>query len=1430
MEDRFDSFGLESPFVAEDRFATEAEPFDRRPWPVREGPGEEALAWPETGEAEGFALEEPETLGEELCESEAGEGEGESFAEQDAALAPELAFEEEWKDLGPAEIADEAIAQPPFSARVRARIEPLLDAAKVGAAATWNGKRHPTLSGVPAAALLARLERYVDRAGVEQAMRQNGALAALASDQNAVLAVLAHQFQHKIYAAPVTKGTDPRDGKIGEGTLDALGFVRHRDRSLNATDQGNVAFHVVNKTKAYQRVADAYRKHRSEFAALGSDLTPANWYYLFVSPPFLGRPINWGVSIELMRRLRLGERWLSSQPRYADLSPAEIGGLLGLDEDHAGGRHKNNTSMHTLGLAVDIGYIKNPWVAGQHDSPTRNAKFMAATENASLLLTGKRAKVTPAFLAALGNAAGQTTGSAYDQVRQRHDQLLEYLGLQSQPAQLRLVLQQRQSDGGTIARDVLGPGGSIDRALVAWRNTITADRARLREAFQGSSSRDPADGFLNLPRDLVVALRDHGCLAWGGIDLGSAESGDMMHFDCRPQGLGLALAQTAGLDTTGANHPCRATPPVPRAGEASFAESWGPDEERAGPAKATPLLGGQLWTFAHAPSRAKVTLFVPPAALGQAQVELLFYIHGLFSPCGYPPQGARSLVGSDMFRLGRYVAESRRPMCLIVPQFQDGGDGSWETKGLDKPAALNRLLADCLADIGQAVGGTAPTSTKLTIAGHSKAYELLNRLAQANASPDLQKGALAGLSEIWLLDTTYSFPTKEFEALLAAKPGLKVNVVYLSSSKTDLFGGKRATGRLALAPLRPLNHCTLPAYALPALLAGNEVPASINEAEAFAGEGFASEAGEPLGSGEALSWLDAGEPESESFSYLDEADLEFDEASEGERTLASEWSADEEPGAFEDVHGEAFDWNEAEAGATAFEGLDDEGELLIDGEAPVWREAGAYFLAAGTGRDVVGIRRDDGQILMAVNAAGSGVVRLPDAAVGTLHIGQGRTVSRCRKAVLTPKVGAGADAMTAQLRGNVLYVLDDGAELLRKVGGEIVGVPNVELPADLITRFFHGTRLDIRGEPPRLRMTFRLRDETEDLARWVRAKASDADIAARRRTLETAAGSVPAALRQQVTDMLDLLAVVSVVEGGFGSTSGAGDTHASLGIFQWAMARNQWQQTGSLGRFFWDLKTRAQAGGAAQLFVDAWAACTGRGLDIVLQGGARILTLNGTHATGAQVEAAMSATMATGNLAAYQLVASLDWINDFRNTVISPGALGARWVGHKWTPTGAQSGRLVLGARTLDIAAAGVAPLSRVFTTTASLATAIMLGVNRPAYVPLALWRALLPSQDPSTHVGALLDRIFKGCEAAGQRPANRRFTDAHVTKAGGVALTAFRELQDYLWPANPVAPLGNEQDLRVLFERKALLLYDPADARRYARAGRFATVRVPLP
>lgn len=542
---------------------------------------------------------------------------------------------------------------------------------------------------------------------------------------------------------------------------------------------------------------------------------------------------------------------------------------------------------------------------------------------------------------------------------------------------------------------------------------------------------------------------------------------------------------------------------------------------------------------------------------------------------------------------------------------------------------------------------------------------------------------------------------------------------------------------------------------------------------------------------------------------------------EGEAESADGWSSH-----FDESTGEDEVEREEEA--------EDEHAAIIDGETPVWRTGTTYFGAAAAGRDIVGIRRDDGQVLLAVNSAGTRVVHLPDAEVGMLQIGQGRRVSRCRRAVLAPKTGAIADAMTASLTGTILYVLDDGTEILRKSGSSIVSVPNGELPADLITRFYHGTRLDIASEPPRFRMTFRLNDETNESARWVRAKATAATIAARRHDFELAATNVPAGLRQSVIDQLDLLAVVSVIEGSFGAKSGAGDTAASLGIFQWAMTRNQWQETGSLGQFFWDLKTRAQAAGAERLFVDAWATCTSKGLDIVNQvidaHERKVISLNGAHATGEQVETALAGAMATGNLASYQLVAGLDWINNFKDTIIAPGPLGRTWLGHGWTKTGAQTGRFVVGARRLDIASAGVTRLSQVFTQEASLATAVMLGVNRPAYVPLALWRALGTSSAPSAHVGTLLDTIFRGCEAAGQHPAKNHFTRHHVEAAGGDALKAFQALQEYLWPPHPMLPFGSEQEARTLFERKALLLYNPRDARKFAREGRFATVRVSLP
>lgn len=438
---------------------------------------------------------------------------------------------------------------------------------------------------------------------------------------------------------------------------------------------------------------------------------------------------------------------------------------------------------------------------------------------------------------------------------------------------------------------------------------------------------------------------------------------------------------------------------------------------------------------------------------------------------------------------------------------------------------------------------------------------------------------------------------------------------------------------------------------------------------------------------------------------------------------------------------------------------------------------------------------------------------------------------RCRAARLDLVAGSPDGAKRATLTGPILIVLDDGTELLRKVGSGFSGVPADKLAAKLIAQLRHGTRLVLEDEPIQVWMTFRLRDESRETSRWARAKSTRKEILARRQELATAATRLPARLQPEVGSYLDLLAVVSAIEGGFGSTSGPGDTHASLGIFQWAMQRDQAMATGSLGRFFRDLKARAQAAAADRFFVEAWAECTAQGLDTRQAQGRTILTIAGADATGDRVERALAGAMARGNLAAYQLIASLDWIADFKTAAITPGANGRLLLGHEWEQIGTNPprARLASAKGKLDIAAANFTRVSQVFTSQAALATAIMLGVNRPSYVALALWRALGPNADPLARTGELLDAVLAACIAAGQKPAQGRFTAQHVKAAGTKAIAAWQALQAYLWPLATLPP-GGEPAVRAAFESKALFLYKPQDARKYKREGRFATVRALLP
>src|SRR5262249_48387693 len=52
----------------------------------------------------------------------------------------------------------------------------------------------------------------------------------------------------------------------------------------------------------------------------------------------------------------------------------------------------------------------------------------------------------------------------------------------------------------------------------------------------GGGAGDPGTGFLNLPREFVIAMTDAG-FAWGAIDI-AGEPGDIQHFDLRLRGNG----------------------------------------------------------------------------------------------------------------------------------------------------------------------------------------------------------------------------------------------------------------------------------------------------------------------------------------------------------------------------------------------------------------------------------------------------------------------------------------------------------------------------------------------------------------------------------------------------------------------------------------------------------------------------------------------------------------------------------------------------------------------------------------------------------------------------------------------------------------------------------------------------------------------------
>lgn len=250
---------------------------------------------------------------------------------------------------------------------------------------------------------------------------------------------------------------------------------------------------------------------------------------------------------------------------------------------------------------------------------------------------------------------------------------------------------------------------------------------------------------------------------------------------------------------------------------------------------------GKIGGFASSTLPIRIAVYCPKEALSRSSVDVILYAHGLNSgQCGEPAKTPEDFITKPPFSLGTIVDDSLSGAVLVVP-FMDWeilsrngmGFGPKDRRGnprwhkLAIPSKFNKVLAEALGKVGQLQGFGTPSLRRLIIAGHSRAYDFLDPLANAFADPEMLRGALGKLSAVWAFDTTYSGPVADWEKWLHSKPDLKLSLFFrpgpgsLTSVGAQRFASaalKRGSRITKPTPV-PETHCSVPGRRLPALLA-----------------------------------------------------------------------------------------------------------------------------------------------------------------------------------------------------------------------------------------------------------------------------------------------------------------------------------------------------------------------------------------------------------------------------------------------------------------------------------------------------------------------------------------------------------------------------------------------------------------------------------
>ncbi len=257
-----------------------------------------------------------------------------------------------------------------------------------------------------------------------------------------------------------------------------------------------------------------------------------------VRATFLGHAVGGGVSARMRDALLAVEADLRAEHAGLPEPRPDFVAWCGVRQGLGG--YREGAGFHAKGVAIDIDYELNPYIA------TRTGTALGGEAAGAKL--GVRAAALAACdraCAAAGVACdlaarrkGEPTGAVWDRFDAVHRALVGYF---APWFHAEAVLIRRRP---VPHADVAAPAAfaalagellvAVDRVPVQVLRDYEAVRVpmvRGAPSVLPSVTRNPARGFLTIPRHVAVALCDVGTMRWGACDFGAAESGDIMHFD-----------------------------------------------------------------------------------------------------------------------------------------------------------------------------------------------------------------------------------------------------------------------------------------------------------------------------------------------------------------------------------------------------------------------------------------------------------------------------------------------------------------------------------------------------------------------------------------------------------------------------------------------------------------------------------------------------------------------------------------------------------------------------------------------------------------------------------------------------------------------------------------------------------------------------------